>query len=179
MITLEELQRSRERVLALLEQAKIALTPQEYARIEISDLGLGMIATIGLQIVTYVNTGRVCAKEIILFPHQICPEHRHPPVGDDPGKEETFRCRWGEVYLYLPGDPTHHPKAILPKGREGTFSVWREVILRPGEQCTLLPNTLHWFQAGELGAILSEFSTHSRDELDIFTDPEIRRVAET
>ena len=27
----------------------------------------------------------------------------HPRRG--PGKEETFRCRWGKVYLYVPGTP--------------------------------------------------------------------------
>ena len=38
-----------------------------------------------------------CAKELILMPRQTCPEHWHPPVGGEPGKEETFRCRWGEI----------------------------------------------------------------------------------
>jgi len=35
---------------------------------------------------------------------------------------------------------------------------------------------LHWFQAGPEGAIISEFSTQSHDETDIFTDPDIIRV---
>ncbi|MCK9484215.1 MAG: D-lyxose/D-mannose family sugar isomerase, partial [Candidatus Marinimicrobia bacterium] len=30
----------------------------------------------------------------------------------------------------------------------------------------------------EEGAVISEFSTKSRDELDIFTDPEIQRITE-
>ena len=38
------------------------------------------------------------------------------------------------------------------------------------------PDTLHWFQAGPEGAIVSEFSTQSRDDLDVFTDPEIARA---
>jgi D-lyxose ketol-isomerase len=38
------------------------------------------------------------------------------------------------------------------------------------------PNTLHWFQAGPEGAIVSEFSTQSRDDLDVFTDPDIART---
>lgn len=41
----------------------------------------------------YVNTDRVCAKEMVLFPHQACPEHRHIGMDGAPGKEETFRCR--------------------------------------------------------------------------------------
>ena len=50
-----------------------------------------------------------------------------------------------------------------------------ELVLRPGEQLTVPPDTLHWFQAGDEGAIVSEFSTRSRDESDVFTDPRIRR----
>ena len=48
-----------------------------------------------------------------------------------------------------------------------------EIILNPGEQYTINPNTLHWFQAGPDGAVVSEFSTKSRDEYDIYTDPRI------
>ena len=33
----------------------------------------------GLQLVTYVNTERCCAKEMVLFAGQTCPEHRHTP----------------------------------------------------------------------------------------------------
>ena len=50
------------------------------------------------------------------------------------------------------------------------------MILRPGEQHLVPPNTLHWFQAGPDGAIVSEFSTQSRDDLDVFTDPDIART---
>ena len=49
-------------------------------------------------------------------------------------------------------------------------------MLDPGDQYTIPPGTLHWFQAGPDGAIVSEFSTTSRDELDLFTDPEIARA---
>ncbi len=48
--------------------------------------------------------------------------------------------------------------------------------LEPGDQHTIPPETLHWFQAGPDGAIVSEFSTESRDDLDVFTDPEIGRA---
>jgi len=97
-------------------------------------------------------------------------------VAGEPGKEETFRCRWGQVYLYVPGTPTGRPLARPPRGREHTYTVWHEVVLNPGDQYTLMPDTLHWFQAGDQGAIVSEFSTRSRDESDIFTDPEIQRA---
>ncbi len=175
MLSREEYRRAQERAAQMLEEAGKVLTPQERAQIEVADFGLGDLEHTGLQLVTYINTQRVCAKELVLFPHQTCPEHRHPPVGDDPGKEETFRCRRGLVYLYVEGEPTPSPKAKPPQGREDTYTVWHEIELHPGEQHTIPPNTLHWFQAGPEGAIVSEFSTRSRDETDIFTDQEIRR----
>ncbi len=176
MLTEREYKEAQERAARMLEEAGIVLTPQERAHIEVADFGLGDLEHTGLQLVTYINTQRVCAKELVLFPHQTCPEHRHPPVGDDPGKEETFRCRRGLVYLYVEGEPTPSPKAKPPQGREHTYTVWHEIELHPGQQHTIPPNTLHWFQAGPEGAIVSEFSTRSRDETDIFTDPHIQRT---
>jgi D-lyxose ketol-isomerase len=146
---------AQERAAAMLADAGIILTAAERAAIEVADFGLGRLQETGLQIVTYVNTERVCAKELVLFPHQTCPEHRHPPVGNDPGKEETFRCRVGLVRLHVVGED--------------------EIVLRPGEQWTIPPDTLHWFEAGDEGAVVSEFSTRSRDETDVFTDPRIVR----
>ena len=103
---------ARERAAAMLAEAGIVLTPAEREAIEVADFGLGRLEEIGLQLVVYVNTERVCAKELVLFPRQTCPEHRHPPVGDDPGKEETFRCRRGIVQLHVEGED--------------------EIVLRPG-----------------------------------------------
>ena len=149
----------------------------EFGRIEIADFGLGQFEQTGLAILVYVNTERCCAKELAMLPRQTCPEHRHPPIGRaNPGKEETFRCRWGTVHLYVPGKKAAKPKAAPPAGREKTYTVWHEVVLRPGQQYTLAPNTLHWFQAGPKGAVVSEFSTRSLDESDVFTDPEIQRT---
>ena len=51
-------------------------------------------------------------------------------------------------------------------------------MLGPGDQYTIPPDTLHWFKAGTEGAIVSEFSSTSRDDLDVFTDPAIRRAPE-
>ncbi len=175
MITREQYEQARRKTLAYFDQAGIVLTEAEQSAIEVADFGLNELDSTGLEILTYVNTDRVCAKELVLFPGQTCPEHRHPPVAGEPGKEETFRCRWGEVYLYVAGPPTPNPKARPPKGHERWYTVWHEVILKPGEQYTLKPNTLHWFQAGKDGAIVSEFSTKSRDESDVFTDPAIAR----
>jgi D-lyxose ketol-isomerase len=146
---------ARERAAAMLADAGIVLTPAERGHIEVADFGLGRLEEIGLQLVVYVNTERVCAKELVLFPGQACPEHRHPAVGGRPGKEETFRCRRGSVVLHIAGEDA--------------------ITLAPGEQYTILPDTLHSFEAGPDGAVISEFSTQSRDELDVFSDPRIVR----
>ena len=145
---------ARVRAAAMLAEAGIVLTSTEREAIEVADFGLGDLERYGLQIVVYVNTERVCAKELVLFPGQTCPEHRHPPVDGEPGKEETFRVRRGVVHLHL-GD--------------------EEIVLQPGDQHTIPPDTLHWFRAGEEGAVVSEFSTRSRDETDVFTDPRVVR----
>lgn len=174
-LTKEQWRTARDRALAYLDKAGIVLTSREKEDFEVADFGLGDLERIGLEIVTYVNTDRCCAKELVLFPGQTCPEHRHPPVAGEPGKEETFRCRHGEVYLYVAGTPTAKVQARLPEGREKTFTVRHEIVLRPGKQYTLMPDTLHWFQAGPAGAVVSEFSTRSRDDADVFTDQDIRR----
>lgn len=177
-LTKAEHEALRLRALSFFDAASIVLTPAERAAVEVADFGLGQPDHYGLELITYVNTDRCCAKELVLFPWQICPEHRHPPVAGEPGKEETFRCRRGEVYLYVEGPAAPNPRARLPEARRRYFTVWREITLRPGEQYTLKPDTLHWFQAGPEGAVVSEFSTRSRDEADIFTDPEIKRRPE-
>ena len=167
------------RALAFLTKAGITITPKEHRQIEVADFGLNEIDNVGLEIVVYENNDRYCAKELVMFPRQICPEHCHPPLSrQNIGKQETFRCRWGEVYLYVPGVRTRKPKAQVPEQYKKYLTVWREIVLAPGDQYTLKPNTLHWFQAGDEGAIISEFSSTSVDESDVFTDPRIQRVPE-
>ncbi len=178
MITREQYQAAIGRAAEMLKRAGIVLTPHEREHLEVADFGLNELEKTGLEIITYVNTERVCAKEIVMFPHQTCPEHWHPTVGAKLGKEETFRCRWGTVYLYIPGEPSLRPACAPPVGSEAYYTVRHEVVLKPGEQYTLHPDTPHWFQAGPEGAIVSEFSTRSTDDEDRFTDPRIRRAPE-
>jgi D-lyxose ketol-isomerase len=173
MLTREDRDAARKRAATVLAEAGVALTDAERDAIEVADFGLSRLAETGLEVVVYVNTERVCAKELVLFPRQLCPEHRHPPFDGTPGKEETFRCRSGLVYLYTEGEPAARPAARVPA--DGVFTVWHEIVLRPGDQWTIPPDTLHWFQAGDEGAVVSEFSTQSRDDLDVFTDPRVQR----
>lgn len=178
MIKRSEMKKHQTTAAEILQAAGITITADERETIEIVEHGLGEFETTGLMLVTYVNTAYYCAKELILLPGQTCPEHRHPPIDGDHGKMETFRCRRGIVYLYIPGEPVQHPQATIPAGSENFYTVYHEIVLHPGQQYTIPENTLHWFQAGPQGAIVSEFSSTSRDEFDVFTDPRIKRIPE-
>jgi len=171
-----EVREAQRRTAELFGQAGIVLTQEEEQNIEVASFGLNDLELQGLQLVTYVNTDRYCAKELVLFPGQTCPQHLHPPIGEEPGKMETFRCRWGKVYLYVEGEASSPIKGKVPAGSEPYYTAMHEIELLPGQQYTIQPNTFHWFQAGEEGAIISEFSSTSRDESDIFTDPNIERI---
>jgi len=176
MIKRSAVRAHQQRAADILQRAGILIRPDE--TIEIAEFGLGEFERSGLALVVYVNTDRYCGKELVLFPRQTCPEHLHPRVGEDPGKMETFRCRWGEVYLYLEGPREGSISGIVPKGSEAHYTVFHEIVLKPGQQHTIPPGTKHWFQAGPDGAVVTEFSSTSRDESDIFTDPRIKRIPE-
>ena len=169
----EEVEAQVKKALEYYDKANIVLTDEEKARIEIVDFGLGIVDDMGLQILTYINTDRVCAKEMVLLPNQTCAEHMHVPTNGMAGKEETFRCRYGKVYLYVTGEGK--AEDIHGKMPKSEVSVFHEIILLPGEQYTIMPETWHWFQAGEEGAVISEFSTRSTDETDQFTDKRLIR----
>lgn len=161
-------------------RAGIVVTEAEKKAIEVADFGLGMLDRIGLQLLVYVNTERCCAKEMVLKPFQTCPEHRHVDGVENgkpyAGKEETFRVRRGTCYLYVDGEGD--PSKIAAKMPPSPVTAFHEIVLREGDQHTLRPNTNHWFQAGPEGAVVSEFSTKSRDESDVFTDARIKRIPE-
>ncbi len=76
----------------------------------------------------------------------------------------------------MEGEPAARIRAAVPDSAKEYYTVFHEIALQPGEQYTIPPNTLHWFQAGPEGAVVSEFSSRSTDENDVFTDPHIRRA---
>ena len=143
MLTPTQVREAQQKTVEMLTNAGIVLTSGEREAIEVADFGLGELEQTGLQLVVYVNTERYCAKELVLFPRQTCPEHRHPPRDQEPGKQETFRCRWGRVYLYVEGEPTASPVATAPPGSEAFYTVFQEIVLNPVEQYTIDSNTLH------------------------------------
>jgi D-lyxose ketol-isomerase len=164
----------RSRVAAMIRLAGMELTDDEVARIEITDLGLGNLEAEGVQIATMVSTPRLAFKAIALFGGQTMPQHRHPVVGDDPGKEETIRVLSGECRLYVPGEDTL-ARGYVPGGKEDAYTVRNELVMRPGDQRTVEPGTWHWFQPGDDGMVVLSISTTARDTLDEFSDPAVVR----
>jgi D-lyxose ketol-isomerase len=171
-----EVREAQARTAAMFAEAGTVLTDEEHAAIEVAGFGLEELDLQGLELITYINNDRYCAKDLVLFSRQTCPEHLHPPVSGEPGKMETFRCRWGKVFLYVEGEHSDSIQAIVPENSKSFYTVFHEIELNPGQQYTIMPGIKHWFQAGAQGAIVSEFSSTSRDEFDIFTDPNIVRI---
>jgi D-lyxose ketol-isomerase len=177
MLTKSEYAAAQSHAAAMIRESGLCITDDETHKVEVADFGLGRLDIEGAQILTLVATNRIAVKIVALFPGQTLPEHWHPPVGDDPGKEEIVRVVSGTLRLYIPGDDNMRSGSI-PAGKEGVYTARHELILKPGDQVTAEPGTKHWFQAGEDGAVMYSFSSVARDVLDGFTDPDIKRVTE-
>lgn len=175
MLTQKQYKAAQKKALEYMEKAEVVLAEEEKEKISVVDFGLSDLEHQGGQILTFFNTDRISTKIIVLFPWQILPEHWHPAIGKDIGKEEIMRVRWGEVYLYVPGEPTPHPKGRIPAGEKENFTVWHEIILKPGDQYIIPPQMVHWFQAGPVGAVIDDYSSTARDLQDGFTNPKIVR----
>jgi D-lyxose ketol-isomerase len=174
MLTRAERKNAQERAAAMIQNAGVRIKAEEIARISVADFGLSNLEEEGAQILTFFSTDRVSAKVIALFPKQTLPEHWHPPVENDPGKQETIRAVDGTLYICIPGQDTLESAAI-PAGKEDVYTCRHEVVMKMGDQLILEPGTKHWFQAGEEGAVMYSFSTCARDALDKFTDPKVVR----
>jgi len=169
------MKRMQELAAQFMQRAGIRLTEAEINKIDTVDFGLSHPEIEGAEILTMVQTDRISVKLMVLFPGQTLPEHWHPPVGSDPGKEETVRIVWGTVYFYIDGPDTLQ-KGFIVEGKEGVYTLRHELVLQPNDQLTFPPGQKHWFQAGNEGAVLYSFSSVARDVLDGFTDPAIDRA---
>lgn len=174
MITKEDFNEVCERSIEMIEAAGLFLTQKDKSNITAADFGLSQIKKEGVQIVTLFQTERIAAKILVLLPFQTEPEHWHPTVGDDPGKEEVIRALSGDLYFYIPGEDTMKKGFIVP-GKEDFYTMRHEVDMKPGDQLVLPAGTKHWFQAGEKGAVMYSFSTTVTDLNDQFTDLNIER----
>jgi len=177
MITAREYREAQRRAAEMIRAAGVVITQAEADAIEVVDFGLSRLALEGVQVLTMLATDRISAKVLAIFPRQTEPEHWHPPVGNDPGKEETIRVIAGEVFLFVPGEDTLS-RGWLPAGKESVYTARHEIAMKPGGQITLPPGTKHWFQAPDGGAVMYSFATCVRDGLDRFSDPAVRRMTE-
>ena len=175
MITRKQQTAAREQAAEMIRQAGITITEAEADSIEVVDFGLSNLETEGVQVLTLVQTERISVKVLAMLPNQTEPEHWHPPVGDDPGKEETIRIIAGTVYFYVAGEDTFK-EGFIVAGKDDCYTMRKEIVMHPGDQLTLAPGKKHWFQARDGGAVMYSFSTIARDALDQFTDPDIVRI---
>lgn len=136
------------------------------------DYGLDKLEETGLQLFIYVNTDRYCSKELVLFPAR---RVRNTAIRRSAARRENKRLSLplGKVYLYVEGEKTENPSVLPPEEDKEYYTVWHEIVLEPGGQYTIPPDTKHWFQAGEEGAVITEMSSTSTDDHDVFTDPRI------
>ena len=175
MIKRSEYLRVQEQAAGMIRAAGIQMTDAEARAIEVVDFGLGCIAAEGVQVFTLFATLRISAKVLVMLPNQTEPEHWHPPVDGDPGKEETIRVIAGTLNFYIPGKDTLRD-GWIPEGKADCYTCRHEIVMKPCDQLTLAPGTRHWFQAPAGGAVFYSFSTCVRDGLDRFTDPAIVRA---
>ena len=159
---------------ALIGKSGFRITDGERTEIAVADFGLNDIYKEGIQVLTFFETDRIAGKVLVLLPNQTEPEHWHPPVGDDPGKEEVIRALWGDLRFYVSGEDNMEA-GFIPEGKEQFYTLRHEIIMKPGDQLEFAPGEKHWFQAGPRGAVLYSFSTTVRDNLDQFTDPHVVR----
>lgn len=174
MIKRQEFDEVCQQSLKMIEKAGIYLTPEDRNKMTSADFGLSHIKTEGVQILTMFETERIAGKILVLLPNQTEPEHWHPTVGDDAGKEEIIRAISGDLYFYIEGEDNMQHGFIV-EGKGNCYTMRNEVVLRPGEQLVLPAGSKHWFQAGESGAVMYSFSSKVTDLLDQFSDPDIVR----
>jgi D-lyxose ketol-isomerase len=177
MITKAEYESARQFAWNMVKSSGLPVQETEFNQIEVADLGLGKLAETGLQIFTLFSSEWIGVKLLICRPNQFFPQHRHPPSTDGtyPGKTELFRVHHGVLYLNIPGKKTK-PRSARPPGYMLDFcSVNKEIVLNPGDQYAVAPNTWHWFQAGKEGAIVWSISSKTTDAEDQFLCPSVIR----
>ena len=175
MITSSQKSNAQLRAAGMMREAGIVIRDDEIPRIEVVDFGLGHLEVEGVQVFTMANTDRVAAKVLVLFLDQTEPQHWHPRVGNDLGKQEIIRHIWGDLRFYVDGDD-NMARGFIVEGKEKYYSLRHEIALQPGDQLIFEPFEKHWFQAGPRGAVLYSFSTTVMDAHDGFTDPAVQRL---
>jgi len=128
MITASEKANAQQRAAEMMREAGIQIRDGVISRIEVVDFGLSHLEVEGVQVLTMVSTDRLAAKVLVLFPNQTEPEHWHPKVGDDPGKQETIRHIWGDLRFYVDGEDDIK-EGFLVEGKEDVYTLRHELVL--------------------------------------------------
>ena len=174
MITKEEDLKARTEAAEMMRRAGLVISQQEIEQMDVADFGLSNLMREGAQILSLIDTDRVAARAIALFPGQTEPEHWHTGFDGYEGKQETLRMISGLLYLYLPGESTISEGAV-PEGKEDVYTVRHEIIMKPTDTVTMPVGQRHWFQGGPEGAVFYTISTLAVDARDPFTDPNVVR----
>jgi D-lyxose ketol-isomerase len=177
MIARSMVNTAQDTAIGMFRKAGVPIREDEKKGVAIVDFGLSRFPEEGMHLFTMVATSRYAAKALGLTPWQTEPEHWHPPVGEDPGKEETVRVLWGTLLFFIDGEDTMQ-QGRIPEGKEYAYTCRHELVMRPGDQITLKPNQKHWFQADGGGVVIYTFSSTARDVLDCFSDPAIQRATQ-
>jgi D-lyxose ketol-isomerase len=178
MITRAKERELQGKAIEILRETGFPITEKELEKIAVADFGLGMPEREGAQILTLFATERISAKLIVLLPGQVLPEHWHPPVGEDPGKEEIIRGYWGTVLYFDDQEGKNQDTQEIPQGKEHCYVCRSRRDLVPGAQEIIPPGRKHWLKGGVGGGCVISFSTCVRDILDQFTDTNIVRTTQ-
>jgi D-lyxose ketol-isomerase len=172
MISAEEFARAKSEALDRIRASGLVLSAAEQGRLAVLDFGLGDVMQEGLEVVHYLSSQRMDIKVCVLFDGQTVPEHLHPPYGGQEGKEETLRVLSGCLRLYVPGDGVSREPDV-PRGKEDFYTLRKEIVLYPGQQHTIAPNTWHWFQGGDGGAVFLAHYSKADDSFNLWKDPRV------
>jgi len=175
MLDQDQVRTIEQQVIDMIERkGGFALTDDEKASVSVVGFGHEDFFSCGAAVIDTVMHPRYGGRLIAFLPNQWLPEHWHPDAPGEAGKEETFRVLWGQVSLFVPGEPTPGALERIPGGRGDSFTSRHEVVLKRAEQRTAPRGEKHWLAAGPEGAVALEISSAVRDSYDQLTDPSLQ-----
>jgi D-lyxose ketol-isomerase len=71
MLDIKQFESAGIKALTYFYKAGIVLSEEEKRSIEVADFGLNDLDRMGLEVLVYVNTTKVCAKELLMFSGQV------------------------------------------------------------------------------------------------------------
>ena len=177
MIAEKEYREAQKKALQYFHKAGILITEKESANIEVADFGLGALSETGLELLVYVNTDRVCAKELwASFRTRRVRNIFIPRQETSREKEETFRCRWGKSLSLRPRRKNAASQSEDSERKEREVYRLARNRAEPGRPIHFASGHAALVSIGCEGCVVFEFSTRRTHEADVFTDPDIQRA---